>query len=173
MTDGEDTSSDSTLTDIQNIYRKLGQELGDTFFKTFFIGIDLGYRARQELQSIANLAGDSAELINCRDVEMADIFQRIKLSLGLQTEIAFATDGTNVIGARADRVVLQAEKQKFLVLFDLDRSYSMKTNNRWQSLQKALAEFFKVLDDSDIIGLFLFNDKPVCFTGEALNQFSR
>ena len=171
LTDGEDTSSQASLRDIQNIYRKMGQEIGDEMFKTFFIGINLEYRAQRELQSIANVAGDCAELFNCRDVEISDIFQRIKLSVGLETRIAIASDGNNIVGARADRVVLQAEKQKFLVLFDLDMRGSM-IGQRWRLLQDALAQFFNVLEDSDMIGCVLFNHKAVCITGEVLNQYS-
>eukprot|EP00486_Rosalina_sp_Unknown_P004995 CAMPEP_0201566674 /NCGR_PEP_ID=MMETSP0190_2-20130828/6631_1 /ASSEMBLY_ACC=CAM_ASM_000263 /TAXON_ID=37353 /ORGANISM="Rosalina sp." /LENGTH=486 /DNA_ID=CAMNT_0047985713 /DNA_START=104 /DNA_END=1567 /DNA_ORIENTATION=- len=169
LTDGADNRSETTLRDIQGLYYKIGEELGDKFFKTFFIGIGLGYTEKNELQSIADLAGDAAELHNCSDVQLSDVFDRIKLSLGIERRVAVATDGTNFVAAAQDRLFLQAERQKFLVLFDLDMSGSMG-GSRWNRLQGALGGFFQGLDSSDIIGVELFNHTLVTLTGADLNN---
>eukprot|EP00484_Ammonia_sp_Unknown_P014148 CAMPEP_0197079272 /NCGR_PEP_ID=MMETSP1384-20130603/213541_1 /TAXON_ID=29189 /ORGANISM="Ammonia sp." /LENGTH=496 /DNA_ID=CAMNT_0042518147 /DNA_START=48 /DNA_END=1538 /DNA_ORIENTATION=+ len=169
LTDGADNRSSSTLADVRDLYQKIGDELGDRFFKTFFIGIGLGLTEKQQLQSIADVAGDSAELFNCSDVQISDVFDRIKLSLGIERRVAVATDGRNIIAAQQNRLYLQAEKQKFLVLFDLDMSGSM-SGARWDRLQMALTGFFRALEETDIIGCVLFNHDAVCITGEILND---
>ena len=39
------------------------------------------------------------------------------------------------------------------------------SGNRWKRLQQALTAFFNAMDESDIIGIVLFNDKVICITG--------
>eukprot|EP01083_Nonionella_stella_P218603 783819_1 len=169
LSDGADNRSKCTFKDMQELYSKLGSTNGDQYFKTYFIGISLGSTAKRELQSIANLAGDAAELHNCDEVELSDVFDRIKLSLGVERRVALVTDGSMFAAATSDRVYLQVQRQKFLVLFDLDMSGSM-SGGRWRSLRAALSSFFDGLDDSDIIGCVLFNHEATCITGEVLSS---
>eukprot|EP01083_Nonionella_stella_P287318 977956_1 len=67
LTDGVDNNSQRPLDDIKDFYHRLGSYIGDRFLKSYFIGIDLGSQERRELQSIADLAGDAVELLNCDD----------------------------------------------------------------------------------------------------------
>eukprot|EP01084_Bolivina_argentea_P199308 341054_1 len=169
LTDGEDNKSGCSVNDIRNFYQKIGSSIGDTYFKTYFVGIDLGYEARRDLQSIADLAGDAAELFNCDDAKLTDIFSEITLSLGIRRRVALITDGTNIAGVSSETYYLKAQREKFLVLFDLDMSGSM-SGRRWNSLLRALESFFDGLDDSDIIGCVLFNHQAQCITGEVLRN---
>ena len=162
LTDGADNKSSCTLTDAQRLFLQMGKELGD-LCTTFFIGVGLGQREKQQLQSIANLAGDAAELYNCQDVQLNDVFDRIKIRIGIQRQIAMVTDGTNFLAAKRDQLYMTAERQKFLVLFTLDKSGSM-SGRRWTQVCSAVSGFCQGMGESDIIGCVLFNDRVICIT---------
>eukprot|EP01083_Nonionella_stella_P170010 577711_1 len=157
LTDGIDNKSERSLGDIKGVYHKFVSDIGDTYFKSYFIGVELGPQEKRELQSIADLAGNTAELLNCDDAKkLSEIFSHITLSLGIERRVALNTEETNATGATEETFYLKRERQKFLVLFDLDAGASM-SGNRWNSLLSALNLFFGTLDDSDIIGCVLFN----------------
>jgi len=162
LTDGCDTGSQCTLTDTQRIFYQLGREIGD-ICTTFFIGVGLGYSERAELQSIADLGGDACELYNCQDVQLSDVFDRIKIRVGIRRNIAMVTDGTNFIAAQQDQLYMQAEQQKFLVLFTLDKSGSM-SGGRWRKVCMALNGFCQGMGGEDILGVILFNERVQCIT---------
>eukprot|EP01084_Bolivina_argentea_P199307 341053_1 len=173
LTDGIDNKSERSLGDIKGVYHKFVSDIGDTYFKSYFIGVELGPQEKRELQSIADLAGDAVELLNCDDAKkLSEIFSHITLSLGIERRVALNTEETNATGTTEETFYLKKERQKFLVLLDLDTSASM-SGNRWNSLLSALNLFFGTLDDSDIIGCVLFNHKATCITGEALSKMQQ
>eukprot|EP01083_Nonionella_stella_P287316 977949_1 len=174
LTDGVDNKSECSLDDIKGFYHKIGSNIGVTnFFKSYFIGIDLGPQEKRELQSIADLAGNTAELLNCDDAKkLSEIFSHITSSLGIERRVALNTEETNATGATEETFYLKRERQKFLVLFDLDAGASM-SGNRWNSLLSALNLFFAKLDESDVIGCVLFNHEAICITGERLTTQMR
>eukprot|EP01083_Nonionella_stella_P146866 462515_1 len=124
LTDGVDNKSECSLDDIKGFYHKIGSNIGVTiFFKSYFIGIDLGPQEKRELQSIADLAGNTAELLNCDDAKkLSEIFSHITLSLGIEKRVALNTDGTDA----EETFYLKEERERFLVLLDLDMSSSMR-----------------------------------------------
>eukprot|EP01083_Nonionella_stella_P018400 51271_1 len=158
LTDGDDNSSNVQLEELATIFMLMGIAFGDHFGKTFFVGIDLQDKAQREFQAIAQLAGKAAETFNCNDFSMEDVFERIRINIGLQKRVGIITDGENALFMQQDRVVLSAEREKFLVLFTLDKSGSM-SGSRWTKLQQAISSFLNALDGGDIVGVVLFNDK--------------
>ena len=162
LTDGADNRSQHTLTDTQRIFLQLGREIGD-ICTTYFIGIGLGYQEKAQLQSIADLGGDAAQLYNCQDVQLTDIFDRIKVQIGIRRDVAVVTDGTSYLAAQRDQLYLTAEHQKFLVLFTIDKSGSM-SGGRWRRVCGAINGFCQGMGQNDILGVILFNEKVVCIT---------
>ena len=162
LTDGADNRSQCTLTDTQRIFMQLGREIGD-ICTTYFIGIGLGYQERAQLQSIANLGGDAAQLFNCEDVQLSDIFNRIKVQIGIRRDVAVVTDGRNFVAAQRDQLYLTAEERKFLVLFTIDKSGSM-SGGRWRRVCGAIQGFCQGMGENDILGVVLFNEKVECIT---------
>ena len=144
------------------MFIQLGLKLGD-YCKTYFIGIGLGYQEKIELQSIANLGGSAAELYHCNDVQLSDIFDRIKINIGIQRRVAIISDGINYLAAKQNKLHLTAKREKFLVLFDIDMSGSMD-GIKWKRVKQAVSAFFNELDESDIIGIVLFNNEAKCIT---------
>ena len=162
LTDGADNRSQCTLIDTQRLFMQLGREIGD-ICTTYFIGIGLGYEEKAQLQKIANLGGDAAQLFNCEDVQLSDIFDRIKVQIGIRRAVAVVTDGSNFVAAQRNQLYMSAEKRKFLVLFTIDKSGSM-SGGRWRRACGAIQGFCQGMGQNDILGVILFNEKVICIT---------
>ena len=162
LTDGDDTASENSQDALKKFLTQIGNELGD-LCKTYFIGVGLDYKAKKELEEISKLGGDACELFNCQDVEISDVFNRISIGLGLRHEIIAMQHGGMLFAAQQQQLQIQLKQNKFLVLFTLDMSGSMK-GQRWDKVVKAVAAFMTGLKEHDIVGCILFNQTPVIIT---------
>jgi hypothetical protein len=162
LTDGADTSSEASQSDMQELFKKLGDDVGD-LCKTFFIGVNLGYQEKRQLSEIARFAGDSAELFNCEDVELESVFKRIQVNLGIRRNIVAVEHNNQLVIGAKDQLIAQVQENKFLVLFTLDISGSM-AGARWDKVVRAVAGFCLGMKDHDILGCILFNDKARLIT---------
>jgi len=138
LTDGADTSSKTSIQKLKEVFIVLEKEMSD-LCTTFFIGIGLGYKEKQELNNIVKLGSKSTELLNCTDIELGDVFDRIKILLDTGSK-------------------QQLSEKKCLVLFTLDISNSM-AGGRWNRVVGAVQAFCQAMTNEDILGCILFNHK--------------
>lgn len=66
----------------------MGQSLPKEFINTIFIGIDFQSdpKAAAELAVISLMGGDTSEIYTVQNADISQIFERIKLELGLQVK---------------------------------------------------------------------------------------
>ena len=61
----------------------IGQLLNVRMLKVIFIGVGVSQKAEQEMQFLAKAGGENAEYYRADDTNIAAIFQRITIKLGL------------------------------------------------------------------------------------------
>jgi hypothetical protein len=163
LTDGEDTSSRTTLDDACKVMFLIGQTLPIQMLKTFFIGVDLQYnsQAAKELATLAACGGENAEFMKVSDIDISNIFEKIKLSLGIieRSRVIGVSDGRNAAVAvqKQSAAYLMMEKQRYVVLFTLDMSGSM-SGSRWRRVCDSVSQFVNHLGGEDLVGAIVFND---------------
>jgi len=122
------------------------------------IGVGLNDDAKRELESIAYYGGDSVRFYNVADVDIATIFDRIQIEIGIRDRAAlFATDNAAIIATQRTYEV-GFRLQKYIMLFTLDVSGSM-AGGRWRRVTEAVRGFCNNMVETDIFGVMLFNDK--------------
>ena len=156
ITDGQDNRSKCTSDDLAGLFALMGLTLGG-LCKTFFVGISLGNQELRQLQELAQLGGDSCELINEDASKIDDIFDRIAVSLGISVQYGlYNSNNTNYV-SKTEALEMTFKHQKYCVLFTLDTSGSM-AGERWKKLCLAIKLFCTKLKASDIFGCQLFSD---------------
>ncbi len=83
LTDGEDTSSKSTIKDVTALQALLGATLGAKV-KTWLLGVDIDEKAQstKDMLNLSRLGGESIKFANVGTNEINEIFQKIVVSLG-------------------------------------------------------------------------------------------
>ena len=162
LTDGGDTGSTNSLEKVKMAMQLISEKLNVRALKTWLIGVDLdeNSRAARDMREIANAGSTHAEFQRVRNMEIGDIFERIRVSLGQirSTQVGvIADDRAALIGVR-QRVenVLVVEKQSFVVLFTLD--ISGMSGNSWTQVCDSVTTIINNLGEEDLIGCMVFND---------------
>jgi len=164
LTDGEDTGSKTSTSELSQIFEMLNKEIGDAC-KTYFIGIKLESQGTKEIKQIAQMGGDAAEFFNCNDdVGISSIFQRIQLQLVRRQEVAVIQHDDVAIIAARQNYGLELSVNNYLVLFTLDTSGSM-AGGRWNQVVGSVSKFLESLSSRDIFGVLVFNDEIKIITG--------
>lgn len=175
LTDGEDNASKSTLNDSLNVMSLIKQKINVNALKTYFIGVDIKQNATasRELKSLAHNGGDNAEFLDVSGVEISQIFEKIKISLGIyqRTEVVgVQTQNFNLIAAqqKIDPVLL-LKAQKYVVLFTLDMSGSM-SGTKWNQVCESVSNFVKYLGKDDLVAGIVFNEKVLILLNQNQQQ---
>ncbi|CAG9315790.1 unnamed protein product [Blepharisma stoltei] len=160
ITDGEDTSSETSLEELGGIFYLVGRTIPTSRCKTAFIGIELNNKELAELAVLSALGGDNCDLYNANNVSLNEIFQRISVNVGLQRQVGIVGVQTNNMSAlmfqQRNSPVLQIRRNRFAVLLNLDFSGSME-GKKWQALRNSVAAFLRNLQDGDLVSCVLFN----------------
>ena len=164
LTDGEDTSSKTSLESAMKLMLAVGLTLKTSTIKTYFIGIDVeqNFKATRDIAALTLAGGENAQFFQASTVKVEDIFEKIRVGLGIiqQTNMGIiANENAALIGVQQKYTpVLTLKKQKYVVLFNLDASGSM-SGTRWKRVCESVRKFTDYLGDGDLVGGIIFNDK--------------
>lgn len=164
LTDGEDTSSKTSLESAMKLMLAVGLTLKTSTIKTYFIGIDVeqNFKATRDIAALTLAGGENAQFFQASTVKVEDIFEKIRIGLGIyqQTNMGIiANENAALIGVQKKYTpVLTLKKQKYVVLFNLDASGSM-SGTRWKRVCESVRKFTDYLGDGDLVGGIIFNDK--------------
>jgi Mg-chelatase subunit ChlD len=163
LTDGDDNASKTILDDACAVMYAIGQTLKVSTLKTYFIGVDLApnSKAAREISALALSGGENADYFNINGVQINDIFEKIKVNVGLlqRTGMVGVASGNAAFVAYQQTVdpVIFVEKQRYVVLFTLDISGSM-AGNKWTRVCESVEKFVSYLGNEDLVGAIVFND---------------
>lgn len=159
VTDGEDTSSRSELKELLGMLMFIGMTLQKAVLKTWFIGVDLGAnsQAQKDLMTLSAVGGENSDFMNISDLEIGKVFEKIKLELGMVKNIGMFQKGNVLAVAQKNTLHINVKKEKYVVLFTLDKSESM-LGNKWSKLCQGVENFMKGLDENDLVGCTIFNE---------------
>eukprot|EP00475_Leptophrys_vorax_P031443 TRINITY_DN4762_c0_g1_i10.p1 TRINITY_DN4762_c0_g1~~TRINITY_DN4762_c0_g1_i10.p1 ORF type:complete len:300 (-),score=57.41 TRINITY_DN4762_c0_g1_i10:166-1065(-) len=95
LTDGEDTASTATRSDIQDVLTALHKQLPK--FQSIFIGIDLGRSARSDLVNLVKGVGDPDCLyLDADSSALSEVFTKVVIKI--QETVSFlASDGSSIV----------------------------------------------------------------------------
>jgi hypothetical protein len=98
LTDGEDTASRSSRSDIADVLAALHKKLPR--FQSIFIGVDLSRTAKSDLQGLVNAVGDAdCQYMDATSSKIAEVFTKVVVKI--QETVSFlATDGQTVMVGR-------------------------------------------------------------------------
>lgn len=165
LTDGEDTCSKITSVEIRQFFGQLREELGD-LCRTYFVGVGLDHKAKQELNGIAQYGKDSCRVMNAADADIGKVFKEIQLEIGIQQQIGVMVNANGEAAVfRGNQLQLRASRRKYMVLLTLDVSGSM-AGGRWRRVVEAVTIFFRSMTDDDIFSVILFNNEIRCLQVE-------
>lgn len=175
LTDGEDTGSQKTLPEVIQLMYAIGKTLRIQSLKTWFIGVDLEINSDTflELEALAFAGGDNAEFERINTMQIGEIFERIKISLGAikKTQVNMMVND-NIAGMAIQQQidpVLLIEQQQFVVLFTLDMSGSM-SGDKWRQVCESVGKIIDYLGDEDLIGCVVFNENAKVLLAENRNS---
>ena len=169
LTDGEDTSSKTSLESAMKLMLAVGLTLKTSTIKTYFIGIDVeqNFKATRDIAALTLAGGENAQFFQASTVKVEDIFEKIRVGLGIiqQTNMGIiANENAALIGVQQKYTpVLTLKKQKYVVLFNLDASGSM-SGSRWKRVCESVRKFTNSLGEGDLVGGIIFNDKVKIIT---------
>jgi len=169
ITDGDDTSSHSSLQEAAAIMELIGRTIPARMLKTWFIGVDIenSYKAIQEIGTLVSRGGGNAQFAKISANNMDQIFTQLRINLGLiqHTQVRGVQVGDQaLIGVRQqDYAVVTVEEQHYVVLFNLDASGSM-SGSRWNSVCRCVNEFIKNLGPEDLVAGLAFNTQVIHLT---------
>lgn len=159
VTDGEDTSSRSQIKELLGMLMFIGMTLQKTVLKTWFIGVDLGSnsQAQRDLMTLSAVGGENSDFMNISDLEIGKVFEKIKVELGMVKNIGMFQKGNVLAVAQKNMLHINVKKEKYVVLFTLDKSESM-LGSKWSKLCQGVENFMKGLDENDLVGCTIFNE---------------
>ena len=163
LTDGGDTGSKHSVENVKMAMQVISEKLNVRALKTWLIGVDLDENsaAARDMREIAEAGSTHAEFKRVRNMEIGDIFERIRVSLAQirSTQVGVIADERAALIGIRQRVenVLMVEKQSFVVLFTLDISGSM-SGNSWRQVCDSVSLIINNLGEEDLIGCMVFND---------------
>lgn len=165
LTDGDDTSSKASLRDTCSALSTIGVHIPVQVLKTFYIGVGLesNSRASREISEMVRSQGKNAEYLNVEATRIEEVFEKIKISLGIiqrtQAVAGRNEEGQAFVAVRQqEKAFLLAQKQMFIVLFTLDISGSM-AGARWNKVCNSVDRFVDYLGPEDLVCGVSFNEK--------------
>ena len=142
----------------------VGLTLETSVIKTYFIGIDVEQspKATNDIVGLTLAGGENAEFFQITNVKIEEIFEKIRLGLGIYQESqmhVIANDKAALIGVQTRQTpVITVKQQNYVVLFNLDMSGSM-SGERWRKVCASVEKFIAYLGNGDLVGGIIFNDK--------------
>ncbi len=175
LTDGEDTSSKTSVDETCNLLGIINQTIPERMLKTWFIGIDLkeNATAAKDMIKFCLVGQKSTEFMNVSDLEISTIFEKIIIRLGIQNSagvIGVQKQNSNQVDLLAfeqQKVKVDVSEQRFVVLFTLDMSGSM-AGTRWNKVCSSVDKFVKYLGRDDLVAAVVFNNKVQSATSNGL-----
>jgi Mg-chelatase subunit ChlD len=165
ITDGQDTASRASLQDTAKAMLMVGQAIPVSRCKTIIIGIDLGEdrQATAELVALRQFGGENCEIYEIGAVDIAGLFDRIQVSLGVmrETRVGVAQSPTGeraVVIARREQAVMQVSRTSFAIVFNIDISGSMRENGRYERVKRSVAQFLQKCPSDDLVSGICFSD---------------
>lgn len=159
VTDGEDTSSKTQMKDLLGMLMFIGMTLQKAVLKTWFIGcLDSNKKAEQDLKMLSAVGGDNSDFMNITELEINKVFEKIKIELGISKGVNMVKAGNVLAIAQKNMLHINVKKERYVVLFTLDKSESM-LGSKWSKLCQGVENFMKGLDENDLVGCTLFNDQ--------------
>jgi uncharacterized protein YegL len=162
ITDGVDTVSKTPLDKLALMFGLIGRGIPKDRCLTVLIGIDLTAEAAVQLALLSALGGDTCQLYNVHNVELNEIFQRIKATIGIrrQTSIGmFQSEGMAGMAFQQQSIpVMMLQRKNFAVVLNLDISGSMN-GQRFNSLKNSVQRFLNNLEQTDVVTCLVFNEK--------------
>ena len=171
VTDGEDTSSKSALDELLSLMMLIGIAVPKEILKTWIVGVDIqkNKKALADIAAITVLGGENCDFMNISNLEISKVFEKIKIQLGLGKKLALI-EGENMIAITQQNFLsIGVKKERYVVLFTLDKSFSMK-GQKWKKLCQGVEIFMKGLDDNDLVGCTLFNNNVIILSNEIQNE---
>jgi uncharacterized protein YegL len=148
LTDGDDAGSKTSLMDAVKVMYIIGQLVNVKMLKVIFIGVGVSQKAEQEMRLLAKAGGENAEYYSAGDANIAAIFQKITIKLGLekrQNIIGVANNqGAAFLVREEINPFLAIQQQSYAVMLNLDVSGSM-SGHKWNSVCQSVARFTNYL----------------------------
>lgn len=164
LTDGDDTSSKASLRDTCGALSQIGEHIPVQVLKTFYIGVGLenNSKAAREISEMVRSQGKNAEYLNVEAAKIEEVFEKIKISLGIiqrtQAVAGQNEEGQAFVAVRQQKkAFVMAQKQMFIVLFTLDISGSM-SGGRWSKVCNSVDRFVDFLGPEDLVCGVSFNE---------------
>jgi len=176
LTDGDDNKSKLKIEEACNLMALVGLTIKTSVIKTYFIGVDVtsSQKAISDMVALTATGGENAEFFEASNVNIGEIFERIKVDLGFMEQTTVrevASQDAAIVGAEIDYTpVLTFQKQHYAVLFNLDISGSMGENGKWGKVCRSVEDLMRNLDDGDLVGGIVFNDKIDILTAPQQNK---
>ncbi|CAD8154690.1 unnamed protein product [Paramecium pentaurelia] len=175
LTDGEDNSSSTSISNLSAILNKVKD-----ICRTLIIGIDM---KKEQLPYISK----ECEYYDVRSSEIESLFHRISVSLGLKVTTAVGAIVQNDVGVIAvsqkKELSLNLRRCKYMIMLTIDGSPSMNDGEgwwlwkttRWSLARKAVKNLMKSLEDEDRICASIFdqNFRNITETGSLKLQFEK
>jgi len=156
LTDGQDTASEHSLIQVKGVLFALNQLLGKNC-STFLIGIGSNENEFGDLKDL-DRDMDTVSYINVQDSSaIEDVFERIQVKLGIVRQTALIATQNALIAAHQDKLAINVKRNRFLVIFTIDKSGSM-SGGKWKQTCKGLANFLSHLNEGDLFGVQVFSD---------------
>ena len=167
ITDGVDNESRASIEQVGSVLMLIGAKLPVNLCKTIIIGIDLDEdpACRAQLDALNLLGGENCQKYDVDSVQMGQVFDGIKVSLGIQRQMAMAVvqqgNQTGMMFTQTARPVISVQRPNFAVLFNLDISGSM-SGTRWNRVKASVSNFMSSLSETDLVSC-------VCFNGDVMS----
>ena len=167
VTDGEDTNSKNELKELLGMMMFIGVTLQKAILKTWFIGVDIdsNKQAQKDIMVLSAVGGDNLDFMNISNLEISKVFEKIKVELGMSKQINMIKTGNVIAVAQKNVMQINVKKERYVVLFTLDKSGSME-GSKWTKLCQGVESFMKGLDDQDLIGCTTFNSEVMILDNE-------
>ena len=163
ITDGVDNQSRTSVEQVGAVLMLIGAKLPVNHCKTIIIGIDLDedQQCRAQLEALNLLGGENCQKYDIDSVQIGQVFDGIKVSLGIQRQVcvAMVQQGaqTGMMFSQTSRPVLSVSRPNFAVLFNLDISGSM-SGARWSRVKASVQNFMSSLSETDLVSGVCFNE---------------
>jgi hypothetical protein len=119
------------------------------------------------LKALAECGGENAEYYNVNTSDIASIFNKIEINLGLKEDIKMmgitSQQGQAFLVKKEVNPYLQFTVKNFAIMLNLDVSGSMD-GKKWTSVCSSVTNFMAKLGDSDLVSALVFNDEVKILT---------
>lgn len=176
VTDGADTSSTLTASDISKHLCNTTQNTSVDDLNLLFVTIDLDKhdQANLDIIGISHNSETHCKKIEAKSEELVEIFEKevFKNEEKIETQVVKQVYGKDVLFKKIQIKSIEIEVEKmFAVTFVIDISGSME-GQRWNSLKAAIKNLKEKLsmNPSNMVDLILFNDSVFHYTHPHFNK---